>query len=251
MPSCSRNAHEVGTGGQAQLTISNIGQSDTMGFVNFDFSDHLLTYTADGLNPKQPTDMFTYTVSDPHGGTVTGTVHVTVTGPHRPTQVGTSGEDNLTADGSGQRLIGGDGNDTLIAHGAHQLIFGGRGDDTITANGAHSVVYGGPGTNTVTLDGNHETVVLQWGGLDEISGFKLHGDVLDLKQVLAEEQIDLEGDIGRLAAYVTVSTSGQDATVSFNPDGIASGPGSALAVLHGIGPNVSLGTLLHDCILIA
>lgn len=245
------NVHEVDAGGQAQLTISYIGQSDTRGFIDFDPSDHRLIYTADGLNPKQSTDMFTYTVSDSHGGTVTGTVRVTVTGPNRPTQVGTSGEDTLTANGSGRRLVGGDGDDTLIAHGANQLIFGGLGDDNITANGAGSVIYGGPGTNTVTLHGNRAAVVLQEGGLDVISGFKLHGDVLDLKQVLAEEQIDLEGDVGRLAAYVTVSTSGQDATVSFNPDGAASGPGSALAVLHGIGPKVSLDALLHDGILIA
>ncbi len=108
------------------------------------------------------------------------------------------------------------------------------------------MIYGGPGTNAIKLRGSHETVVLQQGGLDQISGFDLHnGDLLDLRQVLAESEIDLGGDFRKLGAYVQVSASGKDVTLSFNPDGLASGPGSALAVLHGLGSHTTLAALIH------
>jgi hypothetical protein len=134
------NAQDVDLGDQAQLTVSTLGLSNSAGFLYFDAGDRMLTYTADGFNTAKPVDRFTYTISDPQGATVTGTVDVTVTGPALPTQVGSAGADRLTADGSGHRLIGGDGNDKLIGHGENQLIFGGRGDDTITADGNSSTV---------------------------------------------------------------------------------------------------------------
>ncbi len=43
-----------------------------------------------------------------------------------------------------------------------------------------------------------------------------------------------------------MTDSGNDATLSFNPQGLASGPGSALAVLQGVGPGVTLNTLIND-----
>ena len=238
------NVNDVDFGGQAKLTISTIGQSNTMGFLNFDPTDHLLTYTASGFNAKQPTDSFTYTVQDPYGpGSVTGRVDVTVTGPNLPTLVGTT----VTANGSHMRLIGTNSPSKLLANGSGEEIFGGHGNDTITANGDGSVIYGGPGTNTIKLNGSPQTVVLEQGGLDKISGFQLgSGDVLDLKQVLAESQIDLGGDFSKLASYFSVSTSGSNATISFDPQGVGAGPGAALAVLNGAGAHTTLNTLIND-----
>ena len=43
-----------------------------------------------------------------------------------------------------------------------------------------------------------------------------------------------------------VTDSGNDATLSFNPQGLASGPGSALAQLFDVGPGVTLATLISD-----
>ncbi len=163
------NVSDPDFGAQAKLTISSIGQPK-MGFLTFDPTNHVLTYTASGFNPSQPTDSFTYTVPDPYGGgSVTGTVDVTVTGANIPTLVGT----NVTANGTGQRLIGTNSNSTLVGHGGNDEIFGGSGNDTITADGANSTIDGGAGTNTITLNGAHDTVVLEQGGLDQISGFKL------------------------------------------------------------------------------
>ncbi len=77
----------------AQVLITNIGQSNTMGFAYLDKADGLLTYTADGYQPSatQPQDSFTYTAQDQYGQTVTGTVALKVTGASEPTQVGTAG----------------------------------------------------------------------------------------------------------------------------------------------------------------
>jgi Ca2+-binding RTX toxin-like protein len=80
------------------------------------------------------------------------------------------------------------GNDTLNANAAKTLVFGGQGDDTINVNAAQAVVHGGTGTNTINLGAAKESIVLQQGGTDNISGFNLHNDVLDLTQVLAEAQ---------------------------------------------------------------
>jgi Cadherin-like domain/RTX calcium-binding nonapeptide repeat (4 copies) len=233
------NAQDIDFGEQAQLTLSTLGLSNTAGFLHFDPADQLLTYTADGFNAGKPVDSFAYTISDPEGAAVTGTVNVTVTGATLPTAVGSAGADRLTADGSGHRLIGGDGNDRLTGNGERELIFGGRGDDTITANGNNSVIDAGPGNNLITLNGNRETIVLQQGGVDQISGFQLHnGDVLDLSQMLAQAQINLAGDFSQLGSFVQVSSAGRDITLSF--------AGSPLAVLRGTGAGDTLDTLIQD-----
>jgi hypothetical protein len=107
------NAQDLGLGYQAQLTISTLGLLNSAKFLYFDAGDRMLTCTADGFNAAKPAVGFTYTISDPQGATVTGTVGVAVTGPALSSQVGSAGVDTLTADGSSRRLIGGDGNDKL------------------------------------------------------------------------------------------------------------------------------------------
>ena len=249
------NAKAADPSDQASLTISSIGEAGTAGFLYPNLAQHMLTYTADGYNAAKPTDSFTYTVGDPGGSTVTGTVDVNVTGPSLPTAVGTAGADVL----SGQtniawRLLGLDGNDRLQVNGP-DLAFGGRGDDNFSALGlfaSGSTIYGGPGTNTVNIGQGAAapkdvSVVLQQGGVDQLLGFSVqNGDVLDLRQALAESQLNLGGDFSKLGSYVAVTDSGGNATLSFNPQGLASGPGSALAVLHGVGPGFTLATLISD-----
>jgi hypothetical protein len=101
---------------------------------------------------------------------------------------------------------------------------------------------------TATADPPQPTssIVLQPGRVDQLTGFDPHTEVLDLHQALAASHLTLGGDYGKLGACVQVTDSGNDATLSFNPRGLASGPGSPLAVLHGVGPGVTLGTLIND-----
>jgi VCBS repeat-containing protein len=218
----------------AQVTITNIGQLGTMGFAYLDTKDGLLTYTADGFQPgaKQPQDSFTYTASDG----ATGTVQVTVTGANEPTQVGAT----LTASSANTRLIGTTGNDTLNANAASTTVFAGQGNDTINVNAAQAVVYGGTGTNTINLgDTAQDRIVLQQGGTDNINGFNLNNDVLDLRQVLAEAQKSFS------ASVFQVTSSGNNATLSYVGTPNFTG-GSGLATLVGVGPNVTLNTLIKD-----
>ena len=90
------------------------------------------------------------------------------------------------------------------------------------------------------------SIVLQPGSVDQVAAFNPNTEVLDLRQALAESQLNLRGDYGALGSYVAVTDSGSDATLSFNPRGLASGPGSVLAVLNGVGPGVTLATLISD-----
>jgi hypothetical protein len=172
-------------------------------------------------------------------------VNLTITGANLPTQVGTTGAATLRADGSGQCLIRGHGNDTLTTSGTNQLVFAGRGGDSLATNGAKSVTYGGTGTNTISVNRAQDSIVLQQGGVDHVAGFNLHNDVLDLSQVLAEAQLALTGT-GQLGTYFGVTSAGTDATLSFNPNGVSCGAGSALAVLHGVGANVTLSALIDN-----
>ena len=95
-----------------------------------------------------------------------------------------------------------------------------------------------------------DSIVLQPGSVDQLTGFDPSTAVLELRQALAESHLTLGGDYDKLGADVQVSGSGRgsgnDATLSFNPQGLASGPGSALAVLHGMGSGVTLATLISD-----
>ena len=240
---------------QASLTISSIGEAGTAGFLYPDLSQHVLTYTADGYNPNKPTDSFTYTVADP-SGTTTGTVDVAVTGPDLPTAVGTAGPDKLDAlPGGFQRLVGLGGDDQLYVGRPNALVFGGRGNDDISAvsgaigqgtrDASGSTLYGGPGRNVIRVNGStQETIVPQQGGTDIVTGFDPHTDVLDLRQALAESQLNLGGDYGKLGDYMQVTRAGIDAVLSFNPQGLASGPGTPLVQLN----DVSLGTTLATLI---
>ena len=189
----------------APVTITSLGLSNTMGFAYLDTTDGLLTYTADGFQPsaKQPQDSFTYTASDG----ATGTVQVTVTGANEPTQIGST----LTASSANTRLVGTTGSDTLNANAAGTAVFAGQGDDTINVNAAKAVVHGGTGTNTINLGNTaQDSIVLQQGGTDNITGFNLHNDVLDLTQVLAEAQKSFN------ASDFQVTSSGNNATLSLH-----------------------------------
>ena len=249
------NTSDVDPGDKAQITISTLGLSGTVGSAYLDAAHQKLTYTADGYNAKQPLDSFGYTVSDGNGGTATGTIAVTVTPSNSlSTTVGTTGADTLTASSASSRLIGLAGNDTLKVNAAKALVFAGAGDDTVTVGAAKATIYGGTGTNTITLgDTAQDSIVLQQGGLDQIFGFNLtNGDQLDLRQALAESMLTASlksSDPNYLGNYLKVTPTGSDTSLSFYSNGASTGAGSTLAVLHSVGQNVTLQTLINDNVL--
>jgi hypothetical protein len=83
-----------------------------------------------------------------------------------------------------------------------------------------------------------ETVVLQAGGTDEISGFNPNaGDVLDLCTLIAGSNLDLAAVSASIGAYVTVSDQGTNADLLFDPSG--HGGGGVVAILDNLGSAVA------------
>ena len=83
------------------------------------------------------------------------------------------------------------------------------------------------------------------GGVDQVSGFDPSSDVLDLRSLLSEANVNLNGSITGLSNYLTVTDQGPNALLSFDPTG--HGGGSTIAVLLGLGSTVTgLNTLIAD-----
>ncbi len=112
--------------------------------------------------------------------------------------------------------------------------------DSIVISGSGFTVELGAGYDKLQfLSGaGDETVVLQAGGTDEISGFNLGtGDVLDLRTLIAQSHLDLATVSANIAAYVTVSDQGTSADLLFDPSG--HGGGSVVAILDNLGSAIT------------
>jgi hypothetical protein len=92
-------------------------------------------------------------------------------------------------------------------------------------------------------DGNHtiqfiagagaDTLVLHGNGVDQVSGVDPDTDALDLRSLLSEAIVNLNGDITTLSNYLTVVDQGSDALLNFDPFG--HGGGFTIAGLQGLG----------------
>jgi len=81
------------------------------------------------------------------------------------------------------------------------------------------------------------------GGTDQIAGFDPTTDVLDLRSLLSEANVNLNGSFAASGNYLTVTDQGTSAVLNFDPTG--QGGGSAVAVLQGLGSTVTnLDTLI-------
>ena len=108
---------------------------------------------------------------------------------------------------------------------------------TITEPG--QLVDPGAGSHTIQFlaGANADTLVLHSGGVDQVSGFDPGTDVLDLRSLLAEADINLNGDVAALGNYLTIGDQGADALVRFDPNG--QGGGTTVVVLRGSGDVVT------------
>jgi hypothetical protein len=112
--------------------------------------------------------------------------------------------------------------------------------DTIALSGSGFTVEFGAGYDKLQfLSGaGDETVVLQAGGTDEISGFNLGtGDVLDLRTLIAQSHLDLATVSANIADYATVVDQGTSADLLFDPSG--HGGGSVVAILDNLGSAIT------------
>ncbi len=133
--------------------------------------DGTVTYTPDaGFNSL---DSFSYTLSDSHCATGTGTVHVAV---DSNVKIGTNGNNTLNGNGQSSLIFGLGGNDFLDGNGGDDLISGGTGADTIYSDGGNDIAYGGDGDDVVYGNQNDD-VLYGDGGNDTMYGGQHNDDL--------------------------------------------------------------------------
>jgi hypothetical protein len=116
----------------------------------------------------------------------------------------------------------------------------------IVVSTSNSTINPGAGSYTIQFIGgtSADTLVLHADSVDQVSGFDPATDVLDLRSLLSEANVNLNGDVAALSNYLSITDQGGNAFVNFNPTGQGGG-GSTVAVLQGLGNVVTgLGRLL-------
>ena len=126
-----------------------------------------------------------------------------------------------------------------IIHGttANDIISGGPGDD---------ILSGSLGINTFVY---HNGDLAAGAGGDHIRDFKVGtataaGDVLDISDLLSGHGISQSAFIGHEASYLQVTSTGGVTSIQFDADGPAGAAPLHLATLDGVGPGLTLNTLL-------
>lgn len=138
-------------------------------------SDGGYTYDADLaaaenlIAGENPTDVFTYTVTDSRGSTVSATLTLTVTGA----------DERLVGDVADNTLVGGRGHDTLLGDEGHDDLRGGAGDDTVTGGGGNDRVDGGAGDDVAVFSGERADY-----RVDELAGGVMR--LIDLRDDFAD-----------------------------------------------------------------
>ena len=159
----------------AGVTINSVQTNGTTGSVTFDATNQILTYLAPSYNPFNPTDSFTYTVTDGQGGSATGTIAVTELPAPLTIYAMTVGA-TYTAPAAGWTMIslatgqtlngnaGGGGSflvniDTQIhAAGNNNSIQGGAGNFYAGAGGDNARISLGDGNNIISVTGLGATI---------------------------------------------------------------------------------------------
>jgi phospholipase/lecithinase/hemolysin len=129
----------------------------------------------------------------------------------------------------------------------HQTEVASVDPTVITISGMAQAIDPGAGSHTIQFlaGSGGDTLVLHAGGADQVSGFDPATDVLDLRSLLSEANVSMNGGINWLGNYLTITDQGTNALLSFDPTG--HGGGSTIAVLLGLGSTVTgLNTLVAD-----
>ncbi|QLE42087.1 hypothetical protein FD723_17785 [Nostoc sp. C052] len=116
------------------------------------------TYTYTPSQNYYGSDGFTYTISDGHGGSSTGTVNLTINQITPPIN-GTLNADNLTGTVNMDIISGLQGNDTLQGLGDNDTLDGGDGNDLLDGGTGDDSLIGGKGNDTYIVDSLGDTIV--------------------------------------------------------------------------------------------
>jgi hypothetical protein len=89
------------------------------------------------------------------------------------TDIGTAGDDNLSAGAGTDRIVAGTGNDSITGVGTGDVVRGGAGDDEIRITSTDfGDIDGGTGTDTIVLDGSGLTLDLDDIGASTLTGIE-------------------------------------------------------------------------------
>ena len=123
----------------------------------------------------------------------------------------------------------------------------GAANDLITISASNSVVDPGLGNYAIQFlaGSSSDTLVPHSGGVYLVSGFDPSTDVLDLRSLLSEANVNPGGGVASLNNYLTVTDQGSNALIGFDPTG--HGGGNSFIVLQGPGAVVTnLDTLVAE-----
>jgi VCBS repeat-containing protein len=175
-------------------TAGDVGQSLQGQYGSLTLNaDGSYTYVAkNGSLPSQivPQDVFTYSVSDGHGGASVSTLTITVLSPSQSYQAGA----NTT-------LNGGNGKSVLDGTGGHDILLGGNGPD---------VLIGGPGDKLTGGNGPDVFVFGQHFGLNTITDFDVKNDAIQVSKGVFATVTDLLNHTADSAAGAVITASATD-----------------------------------------
>jgi VCBS repeat-containing protein len=138
---------------------------------------------------------------------------------------------------------------------ASTTFAGSTGVDIIHGSTANDIISGGPGDDILSGSLGINTFVYHNGDLapgtggDHILDFKVGtasvaGDVLDISDLLSGHSISQAMFVGNEASYLQVTSTGGVTSIQFDADGTAGASPLPLATLDGVGPGLTLNTLL-------
>lgn len=217
-----------------------LGQS-----LRIDFNAATYRYALQSTVADTASEVFTYTVADKDGDTVSSSLTLTV--ERSLVTTGTSASDTLTAeDGLANLLFGRDGNDVLLGGLADDHLDGGNGSDVLSGSAGHDTLIGGLGSDVFRWSLGDAGPDAAHRAVDTIKDFNVAapaagGDVLDLRDLLVGE------NTGNLSNYLNFETSGSSTVIRVSTTGgfangtYASGADNQQIVLEGVNLRSGLG----------
>jgi len=249
LPTILANVHDVDVGDQARLDHFLHRPVEHGRLVYYDAAKGLLTYTADGYNPNKTTDSFTYTIADPHGLSVTGTVNVAIRrcgavhlGRHHLRRLHDAvgfecphrcARRQRLADHLRQQRRG-----VRRQRQRHRLSE--RQEQRHPHRGRHR-------HDQFRLHRHRQYDRARAGRSDTINGASLtNGTKLDLRTLLAQCDINLAGDLTKVSQYFSVANNWGNLSLQYNQASGGCGGSATVAVLNGMNGCTSLATLISS-----
>jgi Ca2+-binding RTX toxin-like protein len=166
------------------------------------------------------------------GGFAEGDIYVAVEG-----FIGSRFDDQLSGDGTANRLEGGEGNDALTGLGGVDTLLGGAGNDTLTGGAGADVITGDAGLDTADYTGSAAGVRVSLAARTAAGG-DAQGDVLSgIENVTGSDHADrLEGDDG---ANMLIGGAGADTLLGGGGDDTLRGGSGADVITGGAGTDLA------------